>query len=147
MSIRQTASSFRALSFEPVQRGLSGRRKCTVRRHKFNKDSLSSQVKSRCAGGGDGRGDRFSNILLNVGQLLRNWNCLEVPQQWTFRTISFRWTNHIQQSGMAGGGDGWDDHGRRGPLAPAGHLTSLIQNREPLGPYSRRTMPRALWCP
>jgi len=44
--------------------------------------------------------DRFSNVPLNVWQLLSDSNCLKVPQKWIFCTIFFRWTNHFQHSGV-----------------------------------------------
>jgi len=41
------------------------------------------------------------DVPLNVGQLLGNSNGLEVPPNWIFCTISFRWTNHFLHYGVA----------------------------------------------
>ena len=44
--------------------------------------------------------DRFQSVPWNTCQHLRNSTRLEVPHKWTFGAISFKWTNHLQHSGV-----------------------------------------------
>ena len=41
-----------------------------------------------------GRVRSFSNVCVDVGELLMTLNYQEVPQRWIFCTISCLWTNH-----------------------------------------------------
>ena len=44
-------------------------------------------------------GKSFSNVFLNVGEFWRKSKCMEVRRKWTFCTISYKYTDHFQNSG------------------------------------------------
>ena len=35
---------------------------------------------------------------VNIVQLFKKTNCLEIPEKWKFCAMPFGWTNHIQHS-------------------------------------------------